>query len=233
MVETLSTERVAEIRALAEKATPGPWEVEDEQNDGNFGGGPDCNSGYKSYAVVAGNKTVVDTLNSDLAEIEEDGDCEDGSWRYSRWDEVGRRNAAYIAALDPQTVLALLASHEALRAEVEAMRAQIEASQQRRLEIGDDIKDKLAQKLADAELTTARTDAAQRMRERCAEVADDEANGWKDILASAAKRAQSAALLSAVGYQGDPEAEVIEAQTGVNVATGLSATIRALPLEES
>lgn len=123
MTDTLSPERVAEIRALAEKATPGPWEVDDEQNDGNFGGGPDCNSGYKSYAVITGNKTVVDTLNSDLAEIEEDGDCEDGSWRYSRWDEVGRRNAAYIAALDPQTVLALLAPHEALRAEVERLGA--------------------------------------------------------------------------------------------------------------
>lgn len=58
----------------------------------------------------------------------------------------------------------LLASHEALRAENDAMRAQIEASQMRRLEIGDDIKDRLAQKLADAELTTARDTAAREMR---------------------------------------------------------------------
>ena len=73
-------------------------------------------------------------------------------------------NAFLIGALDPQTVLALLASHDALQAEVEAMRAQIEASQTRRLEIGDDIKEKLAAALA----CGLATDAAQRMRERCA-----------------------------------------------------------------
>ena len=53
------------------------------------------------------------------------------------------------------------------------MRAQIEASQARRLEIGDDIKEKLAQKLADAELDTARAEAARRMRERCTKLARD------------------------------------------------------------
>lgn len=178
--------RIAEIRSLAEKATPGPWEVEDEQNDGNFGGGPDCNSGYKSYAVVAGNKTVVDTLNSDLAEIEEDGDCEDGSWRYSRWDEVGRRNAAYIAALDPQTVLALLSRIEDLEGEVERLeKSLLEEIDNRdsreewinriyQAVVGDPPEwsnlfgfQEACNAIADA-VATARTEAARKMRERCA-----------------------------------------------------------------
>ncbi len=196
-IATLSPEWVAEIRALAEKATPGPWEVDDEQNDGNFGDGPDCNSGYKSYAVIVGNKTVVDTLNSDLAEIEEDGDCEEGSWRYSRWDEIGRRNATFIAALDPQTVLALLASHEALRAEVERLNKWAdgfdEASRKERLAAETYIKElrsdlntarntallnlKVA-KDRGAELTTARATAAREMRDKCVEWHKDEAMLW-------------------------------------------------------
>lgn len=63
-------------------------------------------------------------------------------------------------------------------------------------------------------------------REACAKVAEDESVQWKAILASASRRAKNSELLSAVGYQGDPDAEVIEAQTGLNVAAGLATAIR-------
>jgi len=119
MVETLSTERVAEIRALAEKATPGPWESDSMKSEGSFGVGEETYEGFNAFKVMdeKGN-TICDTLNSDMGEVHVEYD-EDGA---TAWDEIGRRNATFIAALDPQTVLALLASHEALRAEVERLR---------------------------------------------------------------------------------------------------------------
>ena len=200
MTDTLSPERVAEIRALAEKATPGPW----------IRAGVRHKIGQESCFAVGPDVNPIAFLPI-------------GSQQRDRFHAEAFKDAAYIAALDPQTVLALLASHAALVAEVEVMRDMVKP-------LVDD-NDKLRHDLFMA--NESRTEAARKMRERCAKATDYEANGWKDILASAVKRARNADLLSAVGYQGDPEAEVIEAQTGVNVATCLSATIRALPLEES
>lgn len=152
MTDTLSPERVAEIRALAEKATPGPWQDK-----------------YGEYKP-----------SNECAEIIGNVDCDvydDGRPRpiYTEVCSIAgnddhNANAAYIAALDPQTALALLASHEALRAEVERLREEnavarnTNGSQQNEL-IG----------LYD-QLTTSRDTAAREMREACA--AAVEAGGY-------------------------------------------------------
>ena len=139
MTDTLSPERVAEIRALAEKATPGPW----------IRAGVRHKIGQESCFAVGPDVNPIAFLPI-------------GSQQRDRFHAEAFKDAAYIAALDPQTVLALLASHEALRAEVERLREEnavarnTNGSQQNEL-IG----------LYD-QLTTACTEAARRMRERCA-----------------------------------------------------------------
>lgn len=79
------------------KTTAGLWEVVDVDNDGEYGGGPDPQTGFKSYAVVDefGN-TLFDSLNRDtkVTEIHEDGD-DDG---HSAWDERARVDLTLAAA---------------------------------------------------------------------------------------------------------------------------------------
>ena len=186
MTDTLSPERVAEIRALAEKATPGPW-YSDKGTLWHFGGDPSC----------CGNGQTVYTASGEPIGQE---CCGNPDWQREQLAESNEANAAYIAALDPQTVLALLASHEALRAEVERLREEnavarnTNGSQQNEL-IG----------LYD-QLTTACTEAARRMRERCAGVARDRRDQWS----------------SAGGFGGHSAAARI-----------IGDEINALPLEES
>jgi hypothetical protein len=89
---------LAELRRLAEAATPGPWfcdGVSAEEGRGK----------YTAYEVTVPNsrgdhQSIVDTFNSGIAEIHEE--------EYDRWDEVGRRNAAFIAAANPAAILALI-----------------------------------------------------------------------------------------------------------------------------
>lgn len=118
--DTLTPARLAEIRARAEKATPGPWESDSTKSEGSYGVGDETYEGFNAFKVTdeKGN-TLFDTLNSDNGEVHVEYD-EDGA---TAWDEIGRRNAAFVAACDPQTVLALIASHAALVAEVERLRA--------------------------------------------------------------------------------------------------------------
>lgn len=177
MTDTLSPERVAEIRALAEKATPGPW----------IRAGVRHKIGQESCFAVGPDVNPIAFLPI-------------GSQQRDRFHAEAFKDAAYIAALDPQTVLALLASHEALRAEVERLREEnavarnTNGSQQNEL-IG----------LYD-QLTTACTEAARRMRERCAGVARDRRDQWS----------------SAGGFGGHSAAARI-----------IGDEINALPLEES
>lgn len=141
MTDTLSPERVAEIRALAEKATPGPWQDK-----------------YGEYKP-----------SNECAEIIGNVDCDvydDGRPRpiYTEVCSIAgnddhNANAAYIAALDPQTALALLASHEALRAEVERLRTELAFSEQTSAARNERICQLLADNL------TARDTAAREMRE--------------------------------------------------------------------
>ena len=104
-----------ELRRLAEAATPGPWETGPQESE-------DGRGKYWAYAVFGPDgKTLADTQNSDAAEIQQEVD-EDGT---HAWDEVGRCNAAYIAAANPQAVLGLL---DALAAAREALRRLLDLS---------------------------------------------------------------------------------------------------------
>lgn len=105
---------LAELKKLAEAATPGPWDYDTEKNDGEYGHfGPDSKAGFKSYAIHCTAGTLFDTLNSDMAEIHEEWD-EDS---FYAWDDVGRRNAEYVAAANPKTILALIAAIGRMRSE--------------------------------------------------------------------------------------------------------------------
>lgn len=70
-------------------------------------------------------------------------------------------------------------------------------------------------------------EALARENEECAKVADREKADAELILTRAKRRAHKAGLLLAVGYQGDPDAEVIEAEaiaaTAVDIANGIRA----------
>lgn len=101
----MTKEALAELRLKAVKATKGEWWSDSIGNEGTYGVGDDCVEGFTSYAVYDENdRVLLDTLNSSAACIQEeyDGEC------HVAWDEVGLRNAEFIAAANPATVLALL-----------------------------------------------------------------------------------------------------------------------------
>jgi hypothetical protein len=106
---------LSKLEALAKAATPGPWDVDDVQTDGEYGSGEDTYRGFKSYVVGCGPvdnwRSIIDTSNSDVAMVEVDGDC-DGT---TAWDEVGRCNTQFIAAAR-EAVPALIARVRELEA---------------------------------------------------------------------------------------------------------------------
>ncbi|MGA4525613.1 ead/Ea22-like family protein [Enterobacter ludwigii] len=98
------------LRWKAEKATQGEWWSDSCGNEGTYGSGDDCVEGFTSYAVYdENNQILLDTLNSTAACINEEYDGEG----HVAWDEVGQRNAEFVAAANPATVLALLDELEA------------------------------------------------------------------------------------------------------------------------
>ncbi|WP_445446589.1 ead/Ea22-like family protein [Citrobacter freundii] len=94
----------AELRQLAEKATQGEWWSDVVETDGEYGEGEDRASGYHSYAVYVGSESLLDMTNSTAACIHEEWDHD----YHMAWDETAKRNAEFIAAANPATVLALL-----------------------------------------------------------------------------------------------------------------------------
>lgn len=97
--EDTKTERdfaalIAEGRKLLAKATPGPWEVDHEKNEGSYGEGDNDRTGYNSAFIIGPDgKRLFDSLNSDAACIrEENGGDEHGDW-LDAWDEVSIANA--------------------------------------------------------------------------------------------------------------------------------------------
>lgn len=169
----LTPERLAEIAALAKKATPGPWEADSMKSEESF----------NAFKVTneKGN-TICDTLNSDISEVNVEYD-EDSAMA---WDEVGRRNTAFIAALDPQTVLALLASRAALQAEVERLR-KVEASCIQLVENATNarveaIEAHRLRRIAQTEAAHASESAAREMRERCVKEAKTHEETARELL---------------------------------------------------
>ncbi|WP_454719204.1 ead/Ea22-like family protein [Citrobacter freundii] len=92
------------LRQLAEKATHGEWWSDVVETDGEYGEGEDRVSGYHSYAVYVGSESLLDMTNSTVACIHEEWDHD----YHIAWDETAKRNAEFIAAANPATVLALL-----------------------------------------------------------------------------------------------------------------------------
>lgn len=99
----------AELRQLAEKATQGEWWSDVVETDGEYGEGEDRASGYHSYAVYVGSESLLDMTNSTAACIHEEWDHD----YHMAWDETAKRNAEFIAATNPTTVLSLLDELEA------------------------------------------------------------------------------------------------------------------------
>jgi hypothetical protein len=120
-----STELAAIRDALAAGPTPGRWDVDSTKNDGEYGnGGPDSKSGFSSFVLIdSKGNAICDTLNSDVAEVEEWMDDEDAG----ATDERGQKNLYYMAACNPAAMTAVLAYVDALQAEIQALRAQYEA----------------------------------------------------------------------------------------------------------
>jgi hypothetical protein len=92
------TDIIQELRGLIAKATPGPWEIDTEQSEGEYGSAPDTGTGYDDFLIgadIAGKwATLLTTENSTVKEIEEDYD-ED---HHRAWDAVGEANAKLVIA---------------------------------------------------------------------------------------------------------------------------------------
>jgi hypothetical protein len=100
----LTDEQIAAIRDGTEGVTPGPWEADTTKSDGCYGSGEDCHEGYQTSVLLdAKGERIADALNSDCGQVSEEYD-EDGCYA---WDEVAKRNFAYIARCDPDTIRAL------------------------------------------------------------------------------------------------------------------------------
>ncbi|QLU14961.1 ead/Ea22-like family protein [Citrobacter freundii] len=97
------------LRQLAEESTQGEWWSDVVETDGEYGDGEDRASGYHSYAVYVGSESLLDMTNSTAA-------CIHTEWDHDylmAWDETAKRNAEFIAAANPATVLVLLDELEA------------------------------------------------------------------------------------------------------------------------
>ena len=106
---TNNDELALKLKAAAEKATAGEWWFDVVETDGEYGDGEDRVSGFHSYAVYVDSESLLDMTNSTAACIHEEWD---GEYRLA-WDEVGQRNAEFIATANPANILALLAERDA------------------------------------------------------------------------------------------------------------------------
>lgn len=103
----------------AEKATKGEWWSDVVETDGEYGEGEDRVSGYHSYAVYVGHESLLDMTNSTAACIHTEWDRD----YHMAWDETAKRNAEFIAAANPGTVLALLDELEAKDKQIDDLKA--------------------------------------------------------------------------------------------------------------
>lgn len=98
MTNQITAAELNTLRELLTKATPGPWEVDTEKSEGDYGSAPDCHSGFHVSVIIGGadGKTLFDALNSDACIVDEEGPDEDGY--YYAWDTVSDANALLIVA---------------------------------------------------------------------------------------------------------------------------------------
>ncbi len=107
----------AALQRLAEQATPGPWRLAGVDK---FNSDGEC-----ERVIDAPSNAIVATVPTGEFEIE---DVLDGT--------VAQHDAAYIAAVYPQVVLALLADVARLRAENERLRHALEPTSPFRDDLG-------------------------------------------------------------------------------------------------
>lgn len=107
------------LREAAENATQGEWWSDVVETDGEYGEGEDRASGYHSYAVYVDSESLLDMTNSTAACIHEEWDHD----YHMAWDETAKRNAEFIAAANPATVLALLDELEAAEKRISELEA--------------------------------------------------------------------------------------------------------------
>ena len=93
---------VERVRIAAYKATPGPWSVDSSKME-------DTPEKYEEYVMVTeSGATLFDTTNSSaevgLIQIEHDVD---GS---HAWNDISKKNMAYIELVQPSNILKLLSS---------------------------------------------------------------------------------------------------------------------------
>lgn len=97
-----------ELERIGKDAIAGPWES-DASNNGS-------RRDPHHFVVIANDMTILDCLNSELAEIHEDHDPDDGSTYV--WDEIGRKNVAFVCAArnNWQAMIDELRQHREFRA---------------------------------------------------------------------------------------------------------------------
>lgn len=107
---------IEKLKALALAATPGPWEVDTVKSEGHYGTDEDGGYGFMGYTIIdEEGRPLMDSLNRDQSEIHEDYDGEE----LYAWDELAKRDAAFVAGANPAAVLELIAEVERLRADLQ------------------------------------------------------------------------------------------------------------------
>lgn len=119
-------EQADRLRTLLAKATKGPWEVDTEQSEGEYGSAPDTHTGYEDFLIGAEINgkwaTLLTTENATEKLIDEDYD-ED----YHRaWDMIGEANSALVVAA-VNALPSLLDRIEAQDATIARLTAELEA----------------------------------------------------------------------------------------------------------
>jgi Ead/Ea22-like protein len=101
---------LAALKKLAREATPGQWECDTVRCDGEYGDDDTGGTGFDSCEIKDSRGLVLfDFIKSDTSVIEVDWGEDD----FQAWDGVAKKNAEYIAAANPATMLALLERLEA------------------------------------------------------------------------------------------------------------------------
>ena len=122
-----------ELERLLAAATPGPWFVETDRSEGEYGSGPDTTVGYDAFQICAEGpgpyheqlRVLFDSHNSTVSEIAEESWSDEHGGGVDAWDAIAKANAALIVAAVNE-LPNLIATAKAHAAEVEALREALE-----------------------------------------------------------------------------------------------------------